>query len=622
MPRNSPLPNWFPASGRGRFREKYSTREGAHGILLPLYWRGYVPFISEESILELKRSIDIQEVVSSYFPLKRSGANYKACCPFHEEKTPSFNVHPEKQIFKCFGCQKGGDAISFVMEIENVDYPEAIKMLAQKCGVTLKYEGGRGPVAGKEEIYRANEWAVKLFRKLLEKKPEAGEARKYLAGRGVDDASAETFQLGFSMDSWDFLLSRAHREGFSDKTLLEAGLVLKRESGGCYDRFRGRLMFPIFDVRGRAIGFGARTLKDEEPKYINTPETAVFSKGRNLYGFHWIREEIRESRTLYIVEGYLDVILPYQGGIKGMVATLGTALTRDHLRLLRRYVDKVVLVFDGDEAGKKASERGMDLLLSENVDLFVAELPPKQDPADCVVGSGAGDLRKRLENPTEIFAFLLKRLASRVDMSTPGGKTRVIEEVLGKVMHSPDEVKREILLQQLAATFQIETKTLRDWVNRRAKGNTPAEPVPEPEEIPGPVEEASRQLLGMLLAEPAHAITVKGIFPVEQFPDAISKKIAAKLFELSEQGEVRVGDVMTALEKKEERAFLADLAMRDLPKGSLEDQIKGCLDTLAHHRYLVDRKKNRKESDPDEYLRKVQDSRRARPVDHGLLPGR
>ena len=582
-----------------------------------------MPFISQESIMELKRSIDIHEVVASYFPLKRSGANYKACCPFHEEKTPSFNVHPEKQIFKCFGCQKGGDAISFVMEIEKVDYPEAINMLARKSGVTLKYEGGRAPVAGKEEVYRANEWAVTFFQKLLKTKSEAEKARQYLARRGVDDTAAKTFQLGFSMDSWDGLLQGARRAGFSDKTLLEAGLVLKHpEKGHSYDRFRGRLMFPIFDSRGRAIGFGARTLKEEEPKYINTPETLVFSKGRNLYGLHWIREEIRESKTLYIVEGYLDVILPYQAGIKGMVATLGTALTQDHLRLIRRYVDRVVLVFDADEAGSKASERGMDLLLSENVDLFVAELPSKMDPADCVLQLGAEELKKRLENPTEIFRFFLKRLSSRVDMSTPGGKTRVVEEVLNRVMQCPNEVKKEILLQQLAVTFQLEQKTLRDWLNRRANNEKPADPIPEPENIPGPVEEASHQLLGMLLAEPGHAITVKGIFPAEQFPAAATRKIAAVLFDLSEQGEVRVSDVMTALDIQEERALLADLAMRDIPKGSLEDQIKGCLDVLAHHRYLGDRKDNRKETDPDEYLRKVQNSRRNRPIDHGLLPGR
>ena len=220
---------------------------------------------------------------------------------------------------------------------------------------SLKYEGGRVPVAGKEEVYRANEWAVSFFQKLLKTKSEAEKARQYLSRRGVDDTAAKTFQLGFSMDSWDGLLQAARRAGFSDKTLLEAGLVLKHpEKGHSYDRFRGRLMFPIFDSRGRAIGFGARTLKEEEPKYINTPETVVFSKGRNLYGLHWIREEIRESKTLYIVEGYLDVILPYQAGIKGMVATLGTALTQDHLRLIRRYVDRVVLVFDADEAGSKA----------------------------------------------------------------------------------------------------------------------------------------------------------------------------------------------------------------------------------------------------------------------------
>ncbi len=267
--------------------------------------------IADETVLEVKRSVDIQEIVAGYIPLKRAGASYKGLCPFHEEKTPSFIVTPQRQTFKCFGCGKGGDAISFVMAKENVDYPEAIRILAAKVGIAVKYKEGGKEGIGRDDVYRALEWAQEYFRSLLLKAPEAEVARVFFAGRGVNDETSDLFKLGYSMDSWDALLQRGRKAGFDDKILAAAGLVIEREGrGGYYDRFRARPIFPIHDPQGRTIGFGARTLKkDDHPKFLNSPETAVFSKGRGFYGLHLSKEEIEKTRTVYIVEG-----LPRRGG--------------------------------------------------------------------------------------------------------------------------------------------------------------------------------------------------------------------------------------------------------------------------------------------------------------------
>lgn len=572
-----------------------------------------MPFISQESILEVRRALDIHEVVSGYFPLKRKGANYWACCPFHEEKSASFAIHPEKQIYHCFGCGKGGDVLSFVMEYEKVDYPEAIRLLAAKAGITLKYEGGPAAGPGKDEVYKANEFAAKLFRNLLSASREGEHARTYLAGRGVNDETAETFRIGWSMDSWDYLFRRARAEGFSEKTLLAAGLIIERERGGHYDRFRNRLMFPIADPQGRIIGFGGRTMvKDEEPKYINTPEGPAFSKGRNLFGLNLVKDEASRTKTLYISEGYLDVILPHQAGYRGIVATLGTALTRDHLRVLRRYADKVVLMFDGDAAGRRANERGMDLLLSENADLYVAELPAGHDPADVVVNLGANALRPCLEKPTELFDYMLKTVAERADLSTPGGKTRAVEETLERVAQVPDEVKREFLLQRLAERFALDVATLK---RRMTKPEEPDEPATEPEKRPA-VETAAATVLAILLQEPGHVATVKSILPAEAYPTERMRRIAAKLY----AWEGAAAEFVSVLEDGADRALVAELAMMEVAPPH-EDQIHWCLDTLQRNRYQEERRAL-KNASPEERLRRIEEARKARPDDYGLVPGR
>jgi DNA primase len=544
-----------------------------------------VALIADETILEVKRSVDIQEIVAGYIPLKRAGASYKGLCPFHEEKTPSFIVTPQRQTFKCFGCGKGGDAISFVMAHENVDYPEAIRILAERAGIPVKYKEGGKEGIGRDDVYRALEWAQGYFRSVLLKAPEAEAARVFFAGRGVNDETSELFKLGYSMDSWDALLQRGRKAGFDDKILAAAGLIIEREGrGGYYDRFRGRPIFPIHDPRGRAIGFGARTLrKDDHPKFINSPETSVFSKGRGFYGLHLSKEEIEKTRTVYIVEGYLDVVVPYQAGVKGLVATLGTALTKDHLKILRRYADKVVLVFDSDAAGQKASERGLDLLLSENVDIFIAELPPGMDPDDVVIKEGPGRLRVCLEKPREIFGFLMDALAAKHGTETPAAKARIVEDMLERLSQIPDPVKQEILLQQLAAKFGIEERSLRGKLARKREGDAEPGPVPVVAPRTPPVlEKAGRELLACAVADKALAARVRSEFPVERYPSEILRRIATVAYGMIQQsGEVNPGDLVALLQDAAAMEVAADIVNLEIDPAKAESCARGCMLTLG-----------------------------------------
>lgn len=587
--------------------------------------------IADETVLEVKRSVDITEIVSGYIPLKRAGTNYKALCPFHEEKTPSFIVTPQRQTFHCFGCGKGGDAISFVMAHENVDYPEAIRILAERSGIPVKYKEGGKEGIGRDDLYRVLEWAQGVFRGLLLKAPEAETARKFLARRGVTDETSELFNLGYSMDSWDHLLGRARKAGFDDKTLAAAGLAIEREQkGGYYDRFRGRAVFPIQDARGRTIGFGARTLKDEQPKFINSPETAVFSKGRGFYGLHLSKEEIEKTRTVYIVEGYLDVIVPFQAGVKGLVATLGTALTKEHLKILRRYADKVVLVFDSDAAGQKASERGLDLLLSENVDIFIAQLPPGMDPDDVVVKEGPERLRACLDKPREIFGFLMDALSAKHGSDTPAAKARIVEDLLERVALIPDPVKQEILIQQAAAKFGLEERSLRGKLARRREGEAETAG-PQLPAVPTPVlEKAARELLGCAIADKGLAAQIRRDLPAERYPTEVLRKIAELAYGLLEKnGEIAAGDLIALLqdaEAMETAAAIVDLAFEP---AKAPERARGCLVTLglaearSEYREIHGRLNESSEAEQRAKLKQYMETKGAKArVNPRALPGR
>jgi DNA primase len=541
-------------------------------------------YISEESILEVKNAIDIVEVVSGFLPLKRKSGSYWAPCPFHDEKTASFHVVPEKQFYKCFGCGAHGGVIDFVVKFEKIDFPAAVELLAEKAGITLRYTGGTAAGPRREDLVRTNEWAAGVFRKLLLTSAEAESARKFLERRGVAPETSEAWRLGYAPEGWDGLLQRARRNGISEKLLMASGLAVEREDGsGFYDRFRGRVMFPIFDIRGKVIAFGGRTLKDETPKFINSPETALFSKGRQLFGLHAAKDDVEESRTLHIVEGYLDVIVPWQAGVKGIVATLGTALTRDHLKLLKRYVDRVVLVFDSDAAGQKAAERGLDLLLAEDMDLFVAKLPPGEDTDDVVLKEGADALRKVLDRPQEVFAFLVASLTAKTDTTTPAGKSRVVDQLLERIATVPNPVKQAFLVKEIVAKFGVDERAL--W-SRLRREEPPRKPAAPPKKASPARAKLGRELLSLFLNDPECAARLRREVPPDRYPDEATVLIARKAYELHERAGAVHGSDLLALVRDEGalEALTEAMEIRFNPSG-VAKQLEQCLGYLKSEEF-------------------------------------
>ncbi|HXM48105.1 MAG TPA: DNA primase, partial [Pyrinomonadaceae bacterium] len=330
---------------------------------------------------DFKRQADIVRVVQDYVSLKKKGANWMACCPFHKEKTASFSVSPAKEIFYCFGCHKGGNVFNFVMEMERIAFPEAIKIVAEKTGVPLpkqiddsRFEASK---RDSDQVIELNQWALVWWEDQLKSNASAAQAaRAYLDQRGITEETRQAFRLGFAPDSWDSLSTHLRQKGATQEQIEKSGLVVKKDEGGSYDRFRGRLMFPVIDAQGRAIAFGGRTLDPEgEPKYLNSPETSAYTKGRHLYGLNLTRDEIRRQGFAILVEGYLDLIVPYQIGVRNVVASLGTALTPEQAKLIARFAHKVVVNYDGDRAGVQAAKRAIETILAEDLEVKVLVLP-------------------------------------------------------------------------------------------------------------------------------------------------------------------------------------------------------------------------------------------------------
>ena len=335
-----------------------------------------------ENILEdILGRVDIVEVISGYIPLKRAGRNFKALCPFHHEKTPSFMVSPDKQIYHCFACGVGGNAFNFLMQYERLEFPEAVEALARKAGVNLPKDQKQDQRAVSliTQLYKINELAADFYAHNLISS-QGSSARSYFLKRGLKDETIKTFNLGFAHDRWDLLINYLRAKGISLSLLEKAGLVLAKEGGGYYDRFRNRLIFPILDIKSRVLGFGARVLGDALPKYMNSPETPIYIKGKNVYGLNFAHEAIREEDAVVVVEGYLDFIIPYQAGVHNIVASLGTAFTPDQAKLLKRYTHNVVMVYDADKAGELASLRSLDIFIDEDMNVKVASLPLGSDP--------------------------------------------------------------------------------------------------------------------------------------------------------------------------------------------------------------------------------------------------
>jgi len=525
----------------------------------------------------VRRATDMVELVNGYVPLRPSGRNFKGLCPFHEEKTPSFYVWPESQLFKCFGCNTAGDCYSFIMKRERLGFREALELLADRAGIELTKKAAHvesGP--GKRALYECLDAAAKYFALLLERaRPEFLEP---LDRRGLHAEIRREWQLGLAPSGWQSLLEELRRRGVSDEAMVAAGLVQRAEGGRLYDRFRDRITFPIRDAVGRVIAFGARLLPgvkegaEHGPKYLNSPEGELFSKRHILYGLDRLRgahAALAAGSSVVVMEGYTDVILAHEAGMKTAVATLGTSLGPEHAKLLRRYSSKVLLLYDGDEAGLKASERGTGILLAEGLDVRIAELPDHLDPADYVLAHGGDAFLATVGAGVPLVQFLTSRISRRLPAgsTTAAERVRAADEVLQTIARVPSAPERSILIREVAAAFYLQEtavaqrvedmlrqKTADQAFRRFAQGSQqPSEPTAlEPlvggrsvalgsESAAAPLDRrdriAAEELLGGLLRDPSLlALVREARFQPSQISFLGYNQLLETALECSEQG--------------------------------------------------------------------------------------
>jgi DNA primase len=416
--------------------------------------------IPDETIEQVRSASDIVELISASVALRKRGKNYTGLCPFHQEKTPSFTVSAEKQMYHCFGCGAGGNVFTYVMETEKVSFVEAVRTLAEKAGIPLPTESreDRLQETENEGLYEACRLAGLFFHENLTTTTEGKLALEYLHHRGFQDETIRKFGLGYSMNAWDSMVKFAEGRHLDVGTLEKAGLIARREDGtGYYDRFRGRVMFPIFSVSGRTIGFGARKLREDDPlgKYLNSPETPIYNKSRVLYGLSYAKEAIREKEFAILVEGYADLLSVFQAGIENVVASSGTALTEGQIQLVGRYAKSITLVYDADSAGSKATLRGVDLVLEGGFDVKVAELPPGEDPDSFVRKNGRKGFEDLLGSAVSFLDFKARVFKEEGLLDTPEGRTKAVRSIVMTIARMPDELKRNIFVKSISERYDI-----------------------------------------------------------------------------------------------------------------------------------------------------------------------
>lgn len=426
--------------------------------------------IPDDKINEVRERASILEIVSDYVSLRKSGANYQGICPFHGEKTGSFNVNPARGIFHCFGCGVGGNAISFIMKIEGLSFPEAVKFLAKRVGVTIE-ERPRTATEKRQSderelLYKINGQAAAFYRQLLLNDPAGEAGRQYLERRGVDSATSEAYGIGYAPDKWDSLTRHLEQLRVPLDLAEKLGLIKRREGGRHYDAFRNRLLFVIADMHGRPIGFGGRVLDDSLPKYINSPESPIYHKSEVLFGLNLSKYAMREKGNGIIVEGYFDHLALYQAGIRNVVATCGTALTTGHIKLLQRYANKVYTLFDGDSAGRKATLRSMELFLDEKLPASVIELPPGDDPDTFLKTQGDGAFAGHLAKAKPIFEFFFSELLGQYDSGTVEGKVGTIEALTPHLMKIVNPIERDLYIKEISRKLGVDPRQMQKKIGR------------------------------------------------------------------------------------------------------------------------------------------------------------
>lgn len=423
--------------------------------------------VSDEIIQKIKDENDIVDIISETVKLKKAGRNYSGLCPFHSEKTPSFSVSQDKQIYKCFGCGEAGNVITFLMKTRKLSFMDALKVLADRANIDIEVSDSEKIVRDRyEKIYKLNVDTARFFHNNLNK---GKSSMAYFLNRGITEKIIRKFGLGYSNDSWNSLMNFLMRKGYSELDLLNAGLIIKSPKGKCYDRFRNRVMFPVFDYRGRVIGFGGRVMDDTKPKYLNSPETQVFNKGINLYGLNFAIKDLKLDYII-IVEGYMDCIALHQYGITNTTASLGTALTINQAKLIKRYVDKVIIAYDADIAGQMATLRGLDILKQAGLDVRVITVPEGKDPDEFIRNNGSEAFLKLIQDALPLVDYRIKRASDGIDIKNPDNLIQYVEKVL-LILEELDPVERDVYIKKISEDTNIKDQALYDMFNNKMQSN-------------------------------------------------------------------------------------------------------------------------------------------------------
>ena len=505
-----------------------------------------MPLIPEALIDDVQARTDIAELIGRYLPLKRAGRHFKATCPFHKERTPSFMVNTDKQIFHCFGCGIGGNVFSFLMQHDRLTFPDAVRQLADQAGVRLPEpeEASSGRQQARDAIAALTEKSCRYFERLLRDPVPGHAARAYVKSRGVSDEARDRFRLGWAPDGWDHLLRATRAKGVSVEQLDAAGLVVRGTSGS-YDRFRNRLMFPIMDARGRVIGFGGRSLGGQEPKYLNGPETPLYTKGHHLFGLAQAKEMITRTRTAVVVEGYFDCVVLADAGVTNVVSPLGTALTAEQGRLLKRYADRVILAFDADAAGEQATLRGIDLLVELGLRVHVAGLPTGVDPDEHLRAHGREAFEALLERSAGIFEVLVESALRRYPRRTTEDKVSAAQFVLPTIARIPDAMLRSEYVRLLAERLRLDEQAVaqelakaqpRAVATPRRAGTTPTGRNRAPARA-STASGAERLLAALVLEEPARWSRLQERLAIEWLNEPAVRRILEVVGELSAAGQ-------------------------------------------------------------------------------------
>jgi DNA primase len=517
----------------------------------------------------VREQADIVRIISDYVALKKRGANYVARCPFHSEKTPSFTVHAGKGIYKCFGCGAGGSVFNFIMQIEGCSFAESVRIVAEKSGIPIPaievIEDHKKAAQEREVVLRLNELAAQFFQEQLFQK-ESEHALQYIISRGITDETRQLFRIGYSPDRRDALIGFLKKQGVTREEIELSGLASVKEQGELCDRFRGRVIFPITDSQNRVIAFGGRVIGEGEPKYLNSPETAVYNKGRNLYGLALAKNEIRRLGYALLVEGYFDCIILFQEGIRNVVASLGTALTENQVRLLRRYLEQpqIVVSFDADSAGHSATMRSIELLLAEGFKVNVLRMPSGKDPDEFVRTHGVQALRALLRTSQPYIEYIIEQSFASHDISRPSGKVEAINAILPHLVRMRDKVERADYAEQIADRLKLDSRIIREELKRTATNRQTALDAKRLRSL-GEITQAERQLLEVMLA---NADVRRAVIPglkEEDYSDLATGNIFEAIMSIEREGlEPDYLLLSERVESDHEREIISELLMSDL----------------------------------------------------------